>query len=431
MKAMNRNSILAVASEYLAKGMAYGVGLLSARMLNTVEFGRLTAALAFAMVVANLVDSGMGQIAAKRIAASKSIDAFLIPDMFTWRFAVVVCACLLTVLLGSLFLPPASYRIALGLTPFCLLMGIVDFAAWTLRGLHRIRAYCAMLLGSRILLLLFSIAALMAVPRIEGMVAAYGAAGLLSCGAALGLLSRDAGIFQMRPLSTAFVRGFLPEVYQYAFIFIASVFMVRIDLMLIAKVCGEADAGLYGCAAFVMDALYLVPMAVYGICLPAFSAARDQPDTLAAMFRGPFFCLVGVSLALALSLPRLALRLFPIFFGARYASSGAYFAVLVWSGVPFYANVLFWALLLIWRDFKTMAISMAVGLMVETAADLLLLQRYGPMAAAWARTVGMTLVCLICAGGVYRLRIFHGTVFFPGPHQRPAPMNVYSASEEN
>ena len=416
MTVIKRNSILAVVSEYVAKSMVYAVGYLTARKMQTAEFGGFTAALAFALVVMNVVDSGMGQIIAKQIAHAQVLDSKLLRQLFTWRYGVMLGACLFTLVAGRFLLPVNAYHAAIWLTPFCLLISLVDLSAWVLKGLQRIPAYCITLVGSRAILFALCLLALVVAPRIQSVLIAYGMAGILSALLALGFLTRRVGSLRISPLSGTFLHGFLPEVYRYAFILVASAMMVRVDLMLVAKLCGEAAAGLYGCAAFVIDALNLVPMATYGICLPAFAAARGRSENLASLFRAPFLWLLASSILLALWGPLLAGFFFHSFFGARYAESSVYFASLLWSCIPFYANTPLWAILLTQNDFKTLGASMGIGLTVEIAINVIFLPVYGPLAAVWSRIVSMSLVFLVCMRGVYRLRVIAWTdlVLKPG-----------------
>src|SRR6185437_11373140 len=126
-----KNSFILFFSEGTTAVLTMGTGFLIARFLNVADFGRFTAALAYASIVAVLVDSGMGMLAAKDIAQSGSVDRSELDQLFSWRLWVILLACAAGPLLGWALLPSSAVRrIAAWLIPGVLLLGTTDFFCW-------------------------------------------------------------------------------------------------------------------------------------------------------------------------------------------------------------------------------------------------------------------------------------------------------------
>ncbi len=400
-----RDSLMAITCEYTSKLLTYGAGYFMARLMSPQEFGNMAAALAYAMVIMSAADSGMGQMVAKHIAQSPSGENGILRQLITWRSLVILLACLGSCFIAPLFLPLAAAQLAFWLVPFCLLTSFIDFSAWVLKGLQRIPSYCALLLSSRALLFAFSLIALSIRPNTQSLLYAYGLASLSSTALAFFGISRYVGPLRLQKFEHSFLRNFLPELYKYSFIVLAGVLMSRADLISVAKFIGETQAGLYGCAAYIIDGLNILPMAVYSVYLSRFSKHRNEPFVLARLLRTPLLSLTVASLGIVGVGYWASAPLLQFFFGERYLQSQFYLKPLLWSCVPFYANALLWALLLAKNQLRALALSLGIGLFCMLLAMGLLVPMFGVTAAAWSRVLGCLLVFILCSYYVLKLQI--------------------------
>jgi O-antigen/teichoic acid export membrane protein len=99
--------------------------------------------------------------------------------------------------------------------------------------------------------------------------------------------------------------------------------------------------------------------------------------------RAFLFLSVPISLLLAVAAPTLV----PFVFGARYDSSAAVLAILVWTSVLGFQNYVLWyALLAIHKESSVLWIQLA-GLIVNAATNAVLIPHYGAKGAAVALVI--------------------------------------------
>lgn len=408
MRGLTRNSLIFFISESTSAALTLLTGLMIARLLPVAAFGQFTAALAFASIVAVVVDSGMGMLAAKDIAqdlqpAGRQAGAGTrrLNQLFSWRLWTIAAACLL-LLFGKRLLPGQEALLITALTPSVLLIGMTDFFCWMFKGAQR-AVWCAGLqVSSRILLLVCAVIALHNAHPLTALLVAYGVAGVGAVVAGLIVAARGLhGLHGVR-LPADFFRHTLPGIYKLGAILILSVAFTRVDVMLVARLLGNTSAGLFGAAGRIVDALRLIPMVVYSVYLPIFSMLHDQPEEQRRQFLSGYNVLLLLATALALIGSLAARPLFHTVLGAQYDGAVDCFLPLLWSCVPMFANILIFSLLYANNDHRTPFIAITVALTIEIVLDVLWLPRYGTVGAGWGRLMAEIVNCATLASGLVR-----------------------------
>jgi O-antigen/teichoic acid export membrane protein len=417
MSPLRRNSLILFLSEGTSSVLMMATGFVVARLLNVADFGKFTSALAFASIIAVLVDSGMGMVAAKDIArAAGSHDRDQLNQIFTWRMAVIVVASLATPLAAWILLPGGDVRrLAVGLTPGVLLVGTTDFFCWLFKGAQK-AIWCAGLqLTSRLLLLILSVIALAGPRPLTGQLIAYLIAGASMTLLGLYVLGRSMHVLELVRPPAEFFRRTLPDIYKMGAILILSVIFTRADLMLVARFRGDAEAGLFGAAGRILDAVRLIPMVVYSVFLPAFAAAHDQPQRLRSQFKVAHDLLLVLSITIALLGCAFAVPLFRHLLGPQYVDAVACFKPLAWSCVLMFSNILMFSLLYAINAHRSGLIGISGALVVELVLDAAFVPHFGIVAAAWSRLVAECFNFLMMAGGLLRSGVLISSGFFLRP----------------
>ncbi len=391
-------------AEATASVLTLATGFLIARLSSVPDFGAFSAALAYASIVAILVDAGMGMLAAKGLARGVAGPDTSLGELFTWRLGVMGGAVLLGPLAGGWLLTGAARGLAAGLLPGVLLIGLGDFFAWLFKGARQARLCAGMQIGSRGLLLAACVAGLMARRPLAGLLIAYGVTGIAA--ATLGWAAASRRVHRLRPerLSPFFLQRTLPELYKLGAILILSVAFSRIDLMIVVRLRGEAEAGLFSAASRIMDAARLIPMAAYSVFLPLFSALHDQPAPRRAAFRKAYAALLLAAVAIAVIGSTQAEPLLGRVLGPSYRAAAGCFRPLLWTGVMVFANILMFAFLYALNDHRTPLVGIVMAILVQTALDFWWIPRYGLASAAWARLAADGLNSGILAWGILRRR---------------------------
>ena len=401
-KLPHTGALILFSSQAVNAALSTLVGLVLLRMMTVSDFGRFSAVLALAQILAGCVDSGMGQFVAKEIARSSAYIAAELNQILTWRLLMIAVVCALAPLLARLFLPASYGPLALAVIPAVQLLVMTDFFCWIYKGARR-PAFCALLqILAPALLLALCVIALTRERQLFYVVAAHAAAGGLAVALGLWLVSRSLYALRLTALPRSFFTQTLPTIYKLGGILVLTMAFSRVDILMVAHICGTVQAGLFGSVGRVLDGLRMIPTAAYGICLPIFSAVSREPQVLRQKFKAAYLLLLGLALFFCLTGFVCGEWLFVQILGPQYAASVPFFKPLVWSGVFMFSNILMFAIFYVLGNHRTPALGMAAGLGIEIVINALFLDRYGTMAAVWARLIAEGVIFSVYAREILR-----------------------------
>ena len=403
---MTRSGSIIFISESSSSLVMMIVGFLIARLCAVADFGKFNTALAYATIVAIIVDSGMGMLAAKDIARGTPTSLSQLDQIFSWRLSVIALSCIAGPLIGWALLPSASMRwLAVCLIPASMLLNMNDFFCWVFKGAMRAELCAILQVGSRVMLLALCLIALFSRRQLPLLAAAYGATGLVMSVAGFVIVSRTVHPLRVARLSKTFFSTTLKEIYKLGAILILSVAFSRIDIMLVARLKSEADAGLFSASARIIDGVRLIPMVAYSVYLPIFSALHQQIDALRSTFRIAFDTLVAIGVTIALVASAFAQPLLTHVLGNAYGPAAACFRPMAWSALLLCTNILMFALLYALNDHRTPLIGISTAIVLEVILDLILIPRYGITAAGWIRIIADSANAAIMIAGLMRTRV--------------------------
>ena len=166
--------------------------------------------------------------------------------------------------------------------------------------------------------------------------------------------------------------------------------ILRVDLLLVNAYLGEREAGLYSVVAALAQGMYVIP-AVVGVNLFP-RVARGGPDEMSAGVFRSFFLLYAAFCALTVPLAPLAIR---VLFGPEYDDA----VVLYWWLVPGIFSLGMLTVLshhFAGRGFPLEAVLVwFVGLAVNLAMNVMLLDAYGTWIASLSSSVAYTILLLL------------------------------------
>jgi O-antigen/teichoic acid export membrane protein len=410
---LRRNSLILFFSEGLSCFLSAATVIVIARTLSVSDFGSFAAGLSYAQIMVIFIDSGMGQFVARNIARGTSQGLLDLNQLFTWRMGSMAVICLLNPLIARICLPSAAtWRLAIILTPAMMLLAMTDFFCWTFKGAQRVGWVAVLQIGGKALLFLLCAAAARLSMPMRSFIVVHGIAGVFVSVFGSWIVSRFLFKIRFTPLPELFFRQTLPNVYKLGGIIIMGVMLSRVDVMLVSRFCGNLEAGLFGSAARLIDALRVIPMVAYGVCLPAFSNAHDDPQTLKRLFKTAYAVLLLVSWFLAMVATLFASTLFSRVLGIAYVASVPYFKTLTWSCVFNFPNVLMLAILYSKNDHKTPALAVGAALIMDIVLNCLFLPHSGPLAASWVRFSVEGLAFIIQGTGILRARLLSAQELF-------------------
>ena len=207
----------------------------------------------------------------------------------------------------------------------------------------------------------------------------------------------------------------------------------RIDPILLHKLAGDADAGVYAGAFRLLDALTMVCYLVSVPLLPVFSrlcreGERQIADTVRLVFWPLMLFTVGAAVACSL----LAEPLMTWLYHQHYAAYVPVFRVVIFGLIPIGITYIFGTLLTAGGYLKQLNIFAASSLVLNVVVNLVLIPRFGAVGSAWASLTAQTFMAvaqLLLAIHLFRLPL--ATFRPPLPSDLKALVALLKDREDN
>jgi O-antigen/teichoic acid export membrane protein len=401
-------SAVYLSAEVLVKLLAVGLFLTTVQAFGPELFGRVSRVAALIGVAASVGDFGLSMLLLRRVgglggATVSPAEQRRILVLRTAITAVAVLACI--AYLAAAGATQDALVAAAGGGAGVLIRGFPDLVGSVLRGRGRTGPDFVVRVVSGVA---FVVVGVIVVKQGFG-VAGFGAAWL--AGALVAAVA--AGIASIRmpksegPVAPAWdVREILRGALPYAVLNICIIVYFRIDTEMVARICGDVDAGIYGTAYRMFEVCLLLPGAASAALIPLFAGAfeRERTDEVRRLvadgcrvmaFIGGLGAVVGYSagpLAIDLLLRK------------DVGDAAGVFRVLVWTVPVIFMSCVTASLIAASRR-PQVNIRIAVVMVVENVTlNLFAIPRWGPAGAA-AATVATEATGLVIATFVVRSTI--------------------------
>lgn len=165
---------------------------------------------------------------------------------------------------------------------------------------------------------------------------------------------------------------------------IAEIIYLRIDIVMLERIRGLTETGIYAVAARVSEIWYGVPVLIAASAFPALWARRLEGAAYARALQAAFDLLCWLAVALALAMQWGAGPLVIGLFGARYAPAAPILTLHIWAAVFVFMRAVFSRWLLVEDLVPYSLVTHASGAALNVALNLVLIPRYGGQGAAVA-----------------------------------------------
>ena len=174
---------------------------------------------------------------------------------------------------------------------------------------------------------------------------------------------------------------------------IAEVIYLRIDIVLLERLRGVEETGIYAVAARLSEVWYMVPVALMGAVFPALWQRRQDAAAYQRGLQASLDLLFALAVALAVVMQLFGAPLVEWLFGPRFAASVPILQIHIWAGVFVFMRALLSRWLLAEDLLRFSLLTHLSGAAMNVALNLLLIPRYGALGAAVA-----TVISYACAG---------------------------------
>lgn len=173
---------------------------------------------------------------------------------------------------------------------------------------------------------------------------------------------------------------------------------VRIDQVMLGKMLGDAEVGVYAAAVRISELWYMIPMVIVNSVAPALTIAR-KTDPLVYRRRTQQLLNLMAGLAYLIAIPTtlLAAPLVYLLYGSEFAEAGPVLAVHIWGALFVNLGAAHNVWLLNEGLTRYPMLSTSVGAVVNVVVNLLLIPSYGAFGAAIATVISYAVTyCVMC-----------------------------------
>jgi polysaccharide transporter, PST family len=172
---------------------------------------------------------------------------------------------------------------------------------------------------------------------------------------------------------------------------ITSMLYLKIDVLMLAALKGDAAVGIYGAATRLSEVWYAIPMIVSVSLQPLLYGLHENNPAAYASTRTLVYALMAWSaLAIGLMVTLLATPVCVLLFGPSFSLSAPVLSIHIWACIPMFLGVADACFLITEGRIKTAMARPLVGLITNVALNAALIPPLGAVGAAIATVVSYT-----------------------------------------
>jgi O-antigen/teichoic acid export membrane protein len=385
-----KNTTALLATRVINQIAGFILVVYATRRLGVEDFGKYSFVIAFYLVFELISFFGLANFLPREIGRHREAAGkyFLHAGALVGAGALVLVGVMNGV--GACYGLPADAHLAVVICSFALLpaaLGATAEAAFI--GIERAEFITLLTFVKRLLVTGCSVAALARGGGVIALVIVRAAAEF-----ATALLTVPLAIVQTRAAGTrwdgAFARSLLKGAAPFAALAILASVYWRLDVLLLQRLRGAAEVGIYSASYRLMFLLTLIPESFMNAAYP--NLARRWKEDRAAFGRlaeRALRYLVALALPAAAGAFVLARPVVLLIYEADFARSVQVFAILIFAVVPIYLNNVYYrALFAAERQLRSILI-LVVNIAAFAVAGLLLIPRWGAPGAAAALLISL------------------------------------------
>jgi len=182
-------------------------------------------------------------------------------------------------------------------------------------------------------------------------------------------------------------RKFLVYSFPLALSTLAINVYTRIDQVMLHKLSTDLILGGYVAAVNLAEIFSLFPVSLMDAIFPVLARSARNEQDFERYLKFSYRALMALVFAVCAVAVPLSRPLTHLVFGAKYAASAPLFAALIWSEVAIFFGVVLKMGLIARNLQRFLAVSTAVGAIVNIILNIFWIPRYGALGATWATNI--------------------------------------------
>jgi O-antigen/teichoic acid export membrane protein len=375
------------------------VTLVLVRNLGGARFGQWSTIFAISQIAANFGELGLAQVAVRHAAAEPERDSDWLSALVSLRLILAVPIALASAVAAYLIVPTHAGKIAGLLVSGGMLLG----APAAIVAVFQLRVRNDISTGLMTLNSLIWAGAVLIVAALSGSLLAFAATFV-----AVSALTNAVTVVTAMRFVKVRLRGTSAYWRELARVGIAVgaagilvTFYVKLDQILVLEFAGSRDAGLYGVAYRILDQVQFIPISVATTLFPLIAASypRDILRVRRLMQSMAEYLTIASLPILAFTIVA-ARPIMRVLFGSQFAAAAPALPILMGAFVCVSFGYLSGNMVVILGLQRRFLRNAALALVLNAGLNILLIPRYGFLAAAW-----ITLVTEIFVTGLTMLAV--------------------------
>lgn len=207
------------------------------------------------------------------------------------------------------------------------------------------------------------------------------------------LAYRVAGIERVR---FSFDRRLIPELlgksWPLALSSVAAMINLKVDIILLTLMAGEAEAGIYSVAAQLSEVWYVLPAMVMTAAFPAMlDRRRADPAGFGKFIQRWLDGFAAIAMLLAVTVSLVASHIVVFLYGAEYAAAAPILTIHIWAAVFVFMRALMSKWMIAEDLYLFSLLSHLTGAVVNVLLNLVLIPAYGGVGAAIATAISYSI----------------------------------------
>lgn len=377
-----------LAERWISLVTAVGAQIVVIRVLGATEYGHIAYALAVLALLLPLVQWGAAGLVGKALLATPDQASSILSAALLIRLGGAIIAAAI----GATYWSFEGWAIADegGLSWVLVVLTLSQIALFlqVIEQPFQVLTPARPLAAARIVVTLVAAAAKVVAALQFGSAGAvllvYALENLLQGGAHAWAL-RHAGGWWPRPrFDPVWVRWLIARSPWLVVAGVAEAIYLKIDLVMLGKLAGPAELGVYAAAARISEAWFIIPTVLVATGLPRLWRHRASPLRWDAALQRGFDGLFALAFVVALLVSLWATPIVSLLLGEQMAESAAILSIHVWGGLFAAMRALLSRWLLLEDLIRVSLWTTLCGAVANVGLNLLLIPEYGGRGAAVA-----------------------------------------------
>jgi O-antigen/teichoic acid export membrane protein len=193
---------------------------------------------------------------------------------------------------------------------------------------------------------------------------------------------KEGKLFDWR-VEISVIKGLLKDSWPLILSGFATMIYMKIDQIMIGKILGDTELGIYASAVKLSEAWYFIPTVVTSSVFPAIlNAKRKDINLYNKRLQTLYDFFMWFTIIFSIIISCLSSQIINLFYGKEYINAGPVLAIHIWAGFAVFLGIASGKYLIAENMTKFSFIRTVVGAVVNVVSNIILLPRIGIIGAA-------------------------------------------------